>query len=672
MRSALFLLLFAGCGNSSQPSCDPAASVCAHPTLTTLSLLAGQPGGPGWVDGVGAAAHFTDPWTMARDAAAGRIYLADGMTLRMVDIASATVSTLGGSYGVTGGMDGPVAQATFNTPSGLQLGNGQLYLTDTENHSIRKVDLASGVVSTIGGQFEQPGAVDAVGTAARFQEPEGLALDAGAGNLYIGDTDNSTIRVMSLASGMVTTLAGTARMSGNADGVGAAALFNKPKAMALDGGDLYVIDALNNSIRKVEVASATVSTLVTFATEPQGLALDGSALLVSLGDHTVTSVDLASGAITIVCGTSGMQGFVDGTAANARLNNPAGLLNDGAGTVYLADEDNAALRTISLADGTVTTFAGAKSPGSADGTAGDARFFSPQGIAAGDDVLYLADTSNATIRKVVVSTGLVTTVAGAAGQPGLADGTAGDARFNGPIGVALDEPSQLLYVADGGNRTLRRIDLGSGAVSTLVFQAAPGDKFARLVAPSGLALERDQLFITDYSNDVVLALDLKKALISTLAGKSGTPGGVDGIGGAATFYGPLGIAADGRGSLFVADDLNDSVRKVVIVSGAVTTIAGLVATPGTDDGTGSAARFQYPAGITANGLGELWIADSINNIVRHVDVASGVVTTVVGTLHEQGVLLGPLPSQLTQPVTLTLTPTGLLAVVSENSVLMAK
>jgi sugar lactone lactonase YvrE len=662
----ILALLVAGC-HSSGPACH---GVCKQPMWTQLTLLAGQPGGTGWVDGPDAAAHFSDPWTFALDAAGQMLYLADGQTLRAIDLAGGTVSTLAGQFGMVGGTDGPLEMATFNTPSGLAFTDGQLYLTDTENHSVRKIDLAQKMVTTVAGTFEQPGQTDAVGTDARFQEPEGLALD-GAGNLYIADTDNNTIRVMALATGAVSTVAGSPRMSGFVNGVGDVVRFNKPKALSFGNGTLYVVDSLNNAIRTFDPATQTVATLINLPTQPEGLCLDGSDLLVSLADDTVVRVD-PTGTSTLLAGGSNLPGFTDGAAADARFDGVAGLYNDGQGTLYLADEQNAAVRTLALPSGTVATLAGSKSSGNADGTGSTARFFAPEGLAAGSDVLYVSDSSNATIRQIVIASGEVSTLAGSAGQLGNADGAGADARFNAPQGIALDAAAQALYVADGNNRSIRKIDLSSGQVSTLVYRPVAGDLFRMLDSPAGLALDRGKLFIADYASEVILELDLAKAEMTTMAGKLGEPGGTDGAGPKARFYGPTGIAADGRGNLFVTDDLNDSVRKVVIATGVVSTVAGLATTPGSSDGTGSTARFQFPAGIAADGIGDLWVADSLNHTVRQIDAPSGAVTTVIGTPRISGVKLGALPAQLSLPSALALLPSGNLALVSENSVLLAQ
>jgi DNA-binding beta-propeller fold protein YncE len=656
----------AGCSRGRTPSC---VGICARPTLSRLDVLAGQPGGPGWVDGPRATAHFAEPWVLANDGHR-RLYVADLHVLRAVDLAAGVVTTLAGDHHHAGAVDGVGARAAFNTPSGLAFDAGQLFVADTENHVIRRVDVASGAVSVIAGVLGSPGAVDAVGPDARFREPEGLALDD-RGHLYIGDTDNNCIRMLAIGSGAVTTIAGSPATAGTGDGVGAAARFNKPKGLALDGrGHLYAIDAVNQSVRIVRLETGAVSTLVQFETLPQGLASDGADLLVSLGDHRVVRVT-AGGAVSPLAGRAGVKGFVDGAAGDARFDSPAGLWNDGAGTLYVADPGNSVVRTISLADGAVATYAGGRSAGRDDGAGPAARFSAPQGLAADAHTVYVADSGNAVIRAIAIPSGDVTTLAGAPGSPGLADGPLAGARFNQPQGLALDEDARALYVADTQNRKIRRIDLRAATVTTLAFTRAPGDAFSGFDAPSGLAIDRGRLFVTDYTNHVVAAIDLKDLRLSTFAGTYGVPGRANGVTMRAAFYGPLGIAADGRGHLFVADDLNQTVRAIDIASGTVTTLAGQPVTPGSGDGVGPAAHFHYPVGIAADGAGDVFVADSFNGTVRRVDPATGAVTTAIGTLDASGVRTGPLPAQLSKPSALALTPGGGLLVVSENAVLVA-
>lgn len=655
-------LASAACGQASGPKAQPTAKLA----WTTLDVLAGQPGGSGWVDGTLVAAHFNAPLAITSDGK-NLLFLSDGPTIRVVDRAAGTVTTIAGSHTHPGSADGVGLEATLNSPAGLYFSEGQIYIADTENHLLRKMDVQTGAVTTLAGAPLQPGAVDGQGTSARFQEPEGLALDA-AGHLYIADTDNNTIRTFTLATGAVATVAGQAGMSGLTDGPANQASFAKPKGIAFDKlGNLYIIDTGNHSVRKLDPVAGVVSTVHTFSALPSGVVADGADMLISLSDVPVGNHSIAriapDGTITELAGSTTGQGFVDGVGDMARFNLPGALLNDGAGTLYVVDSGNEALRSVALASNTVTTYAGASSLGSSDGAPSLARFSAPQGLAADDQFVYVADTGNDTIRRITLATGDVTTLAGVAGQPGQADGAFADARFSQPQGIALDVAAGRLYVADTLNHTVRQLDLAAGMVTTVT---------PPFGGPAGLAFDEGRLVVTDYANHVVSWIDLLKlAQPSILAGQQGVPGQADGMGTSAGFDGPIGIAGDGRGSLYVADSANETVRKIDIAKAVVTTVAGTPMIQGNHDGVRTAAQFSYPTGVVADQLGNVFVSDSQNNTVRRIDVSTGTVTTVVGAVADPGVRLGPLPAQLTQPSALALTPSGALLIVSENSVLIA-
>jgi sugar lactone lactonase YvrE len=327
-----------------------------------------------------------------------------------------TVTTLAGQPLTIGNSDGIGSVARFYYPSGIAADSaGNLYLADTDNHTIRKIVASTGSVTTLAGLAGVSGDVDGAGSVARFNSPSGVAVD-GAGNVYVADTLNDTLRLVT-ASGVVSTLAGTPGTAGSTDGTGSGALFHGPQGLALDAsGNLYLADTNNQTIRKIVPST---------------------------------------GEVTTIAGSAGSAGSADGVGTVARFDAPSGLGVDTAGNVYVADADNHTVRSLSPA-GLVATIAGvAGSSGGADGTGSAARFNSPSDLAVdASGNVYVADTDNFTIRELVPSTGAVTTLAGLAGTSGSADGLGSAVRFFHPAGIAMD-PSRNLYLADTDNHTVR-------------------------------------------------------------------------------------------------------------------------------------------------------------------------------------------------------------------------
>lgn len=302
---------------------------------------------------------------------------------------------------------------------------------------------------------------DGAGTAARFNAPAGIATDAN-GNVFVADRSNETIRKITPA-GSVSTFAGLAGVSGSADGNGSVARFNQPAGVAIDGaGNVYVADKLNDTIRMI-TPSGEVTTLAGKAgvsgssdgigsaarfNQPRGIALDSATNLYigDLGNNTVRKVTLA-GVVTTIAGKAGSSGTNDGNGSSARFNEPYGVVVDTLTNIYVADADNSTIRKVTPV-GRVTTFAGsAMEAGNADGVGASARFNFPIGLAidsAGN--IYVADYSNENIRKITTN-GVVTTLAGLVGQSGTNDGIGSTARFSGVWGVAIDN-SGFLYVSD--------------------------------------------------------------------------------------------------------------------------------------------------------------------------------------------------------------------------------
>lgn len=334
---------------------------------------------------------------------------------------------------------------------------------------------------------------------------------------------------------------------------------------------------------------------------------------------------LAPMSVSTVAGTAGQSGSTNATGAAARFHFPLGAAVDTAGNIYLADESNHLIRKVTSA-GVVTTLAGtAGQSGSTDGTGTAARFNSPSGLAvdtAGN--VYVADTLNHTIRKITPA-GEVTTIAGTGGAAGSANGTGDAARFNVPQGVALNPAGTTLFIADTGNHTIRRLVVATNAVTTLAGTAGAAGSAdgagaaARFNSPTGIAADaQNRTWVTDSGNNTIRAISAA-GTVTTLAGLAGTQGAADGTGAAARFNEPSAIAyhtSPGVADLYVLDTDNHTVRKIATATGAVTTMAGLAGTPGSADGDGSTARFRFPAGITVTSAGSAYIADTANNTLR--------------------------------------------------------
>jgi hypothetical protein len=299
-------------------------------------------------------------------------------------------------------------------------------------------------------------------------------------------------------------------------------------------------------------------------------------------------------------------------------------------------------KTLSLSK-TVSTFAGfANFSGATDATGTLAEFKNPRGIATDGSNLYVADKNNHTIRKIVISSGAVTTIAGQAGNSGSDDGTGTEATFNFPDGVTTDGTS--LYIADQVNGTIRQLVISTGIVTTIGGKAgdlrfADGPRAeARFLEPTDITTDGANLFITDFSSNIIRRMVISTGVVTTIAGTYGVPGSSDGTGAAASFDGPLGITTDGT-NLYVADYFNGTIRKIVISTGVVTTIAGTSGVTGAADGTGVAASFTGPDGITTDGT-NLYVTDFENETIRKIVISTGVVTTIAGKNGFYGAING--------------------------------
>ena len=383
-------------------------------------------------------------------------------------------TTIAGKAGRFGSVDGTGTDARFTSLAGLAADSkGDVYVAEFELHTIRKIT-AAGVVTTFAGSSVDAngdggpdgGYADGTGSEARFLYPTTVAVDI-AGNVYVADNGNHTIRKVT-AAGVVTTIAGKAGVSGTNNGTGYEARFAGPTGVAVDiFGNVYVADG--TTIRKVT----------------------------------------AAGVVTTLAGKAGTIGSADGAANEARFNAATSLAVDRSGNIYVADYGSYTIRKVTKA-GLVTTLAGkADSFGSSDGIGSAARFGTADGgpitvaVDNAGDVL-VADKFNHTIRKVT-SSGVVTTLAGRARIVNNSDGTGSAAGFNGPNGIAVD-PEGNVFVSDSGNYTIRKgnpenvpaVIVTSGSV----FGFNGGSFRFNLTGPTG------QLVVVETSPDLVSWLPL--------------------------------------------------------------------------------------------------------------------------------------------------------------------
>lgn len=306
--------------------------------------------------------------------------------------------------------------------------------------------------------------------------------------------------------------------------------------------------------------------------------------------------------------------------------------------------------------------------GTRDGTGSAARFNDPQGIAAdGAGNLYVAESASATVRKITPQ-GVVTTLAGAAGTLGYADGSGGAARFNGPSRLESDANGKL-YVTDSGNSAIRSIT-PSGAVATVAGSGTCGSNdgngsIAQFCNPKGIALDRaGNLWVADTGNHTVRRID-SAGRVTTVAGAAGVCGSADGRGDAARFCSPQDVVVDQWDNVYIADTGNSTVRMIA-PDGRVSTLAGLPGQCGAADGGAGQSRLCSPSGIDIEG-NDLYVADTGNATIRRINL-DNVTSTVAGMTGKNGIVLGALPGGLDRPTGVALAPDGSLAITTHNLV----
>ncbi len=504
------------------------------------------------VDGQGGAAAFFEPTGLAVDNA-GNVIVADtgNNTVRRI-APDGTVTTIAGDADggpdSAGYVDGPAMTARFTQPNSVAVdAAGNIFVADYA--TIRRIT-PDGTVTTLAGGPDQSG------NPPRDPLSPHIALD-GAGNVLIADEKGTVGRMT--PDGTVTILAGSARQPGITDGVGAAARFQIPWAvLPSTDGAILVADRLSDAIRKV--------------------ALDGT--------------------VTPFAGVAGESDLTDGTGTAARFEMPWGAAFDRDGNAYVADRANNRIRRITP-DGVVTTPVATF----------NANGREPVGVAIDREGNLFIVCARNTIIKVSPSSWSPTLFAGKDLTFGQNDGPGASATFHYPLGITIG-PDDTLYVADTGNKCIRTITQ-QGVVGTLNITSAD----VPLAAPNGIAIDAGgNLYVTDRTLGTIHKIT-PAGVMTVFAGSPSQYGAVDGVGTAARFSGPCGIAVDANGNLFVADNGNNLIRMIT-PAGAVTTIGGKFGIYGSADGIGPAAHFFAPMGIAVTRDGAVLVAEELNSAIR--------------------------------------------------------
>lgn len=543
--------------------------------------------------------------------------------------------------------------AQLGDPSGVAVdANGNVYIADQFNSVVRKINGVTGIIATVAGLGQGAplfSGDNGPATNARLFFPHSVTVDA-SGNIYIADTGNQRIRKVTASTGIITTVAGngTGAYSGDNEPATAASIFN-PTAIAVDNnGNIFIADYENNRIRRVDNSTGIITTVAgtgalgftgdnSFATSaqlsnPSGVAIDGGGnlLIADTYNQRIRKVDLLSGIIVTITG-NGVAGSAgdNGPATSAQLNVPQGITLDGSGNLYIADYASGKIRKV--AAGTITTVAGNGGFGGDGGPATASSIKYPNGVgvdAAGN--IYFADQYNNRIRKIDKTTGNITTISGNGNNNFSGDnGLASSATLNWPRGVSLDSDGNI-YFADASNNRIRKINMTTNIIITVAGNGNNGFGGdgglainAQLAGPMSVALDGiGNLYIADHNNHRIRKVVMSTGIITTIAG-NGTSGfsGDDNLATNAQLYYPYAVAFDGSNNMYIADWFNSRVRKVNVSTGIITTFAG--------NGNGVGAIIPSPTGLAFSAAGDLYVTDGSK--VRKIDGTTGIISTFAGS-----------------------------------------
>jgi uncharacterized protein (TIGR03437 family) len=588
-----------------------AAEVVRIDSQGIVWLFAG--GGSGVDGGPAVSAELGGPAALAVDST-GAVYIVDGNRVRRVGANGIITAFAGTGTAGYNGDGGPALNAEFNSPSAIAFDNsGNLYIADTGNNVIREVTTDGNIKTFAGTGMKTYGGDDGPPLQASFNAPAGVAVDS-SGDVYIADTGNNLIREVIASSGLIQRIAGVTTTTGGNSTKAIDATLYGPTFLALDSaGNLYLVEPDRYWVREITNPSGGVGTI---------------------------NVDAGSG-------TQGFNG--DGGVANSSELNVLGIALNSQNELFIADGINNRVRDVTPSNtpggGVINTLAG-------NGLAS----YNPRGLALNGNVLYFSDPANNVVRSFNLSTGQVELVAGTGVAGSAGDtGPAINATLKMPMGLALDSAGDL-FIADSANNRIREVTasgsflgLAAGAAgdintvagsnNLLTSGSTIGDGGAATSAileqPYGVAVDQSgNLYIAERTGQRIREVNTA-GIINTVAGTgaSGVPTSATGPALSQPLNYPQGLAIEPSGSLLIADTSNNLIRRYS--NGTLTTVAGTTAGYGGDGGPATSAMLQSPEGVAEDSNGNIYIADSSNEVIRWVG-SDGIINTIAGMTGHAG------------------------------------
>lgn len=601
------------------------------------------------------SATLSAPSAIVMDAGYSVLYVAEqgNNCIRKIVLANNVITTIAGN-GTAGfsGDGGQAVAAMLNNPSGLALdASNNLYIADKGNQRIRAIAAATGVISTIAGDGTAGFAGDgAPAINAKLNNPTGIAID-GSGNIYIADRSNNRVRKIA-GNGNIATVAGNGTSTYSGDGGAAtAAGIRNPNNIVLDASapSAFFISDFNSRIRKVDIASGNISTYA--GTGIRGFAGDGGPSLNAVlsfnatggiantlsldaggnlffadATNRIRKINVANTEISTLAGNNNYSG--DGAAAiNAQIKNPGGVAIDNAGNIFIADFGNHRVRKITKATGNIETYAGTGVAGYTgdNDVATNATLRNPISLAIDNDGnLLIADQGNNVIRSIDPVSKIITTIAGT-GVAGFSgdNGDAKSAQLYFPAAITLDENNNL-FIADLINYRIRKVNNATGVITTIAGNGTSGysgdngpGTSAKISTVTGLAYYNGNVYVADQVNNTVRMIDAANFIYTYAGDGSSGYGGDGGDAVNAQLSSPSGLAVDADGNLYIADADNDVIRKVFQSTAKIATIAGTGSSGYSGDGgTAPEATFNYPYHVAFANNKLLYVVDRNNNVIR--------------------------------------------------------